>query len=412
MVMAALEFVGEIPFRHVFLTGIVRDGKGRKMSKSLGNSPDPLDIIDKYGTDAFRFTLSMLSPPGKDVLFDEDKVEIGRNFVNKMWQASRMTMAALEGNSGVALFEERPQGEDNSGSSHPFVSAWFAAHGSSLVFEPDLTWEDRWILSALSHCAKDVDSSLNSWRLNEATIRMYEFIWHEFCDWYLELAKNRLYGDGDKRTVLCLLLYVLGESLKLIHPLMPYVTEEIWDILPMTRGLLLENDYPVENPALVNTTADELMEVFQAIVTSTRNIRAQYHVEPGARIPLRIKTPAEGAGLIEETVDGIRHLVKADQVEIGPDVLKEKGSASTPIGRYEIVVPLAGVVDLDAETRRLETERAKIEQELERVGKKLGNEKFITRAKPEVVQKERDKKEKMESELEKLLESLSIIRTD
>ena len=382
------------------------------MSKSLGNSPDPLDIIDRYGTDAFRFTLSMLSPPGKDVLFDEEKVEIGRNFVNKIWQASRMTMAALESNRGLDLFEERPPREENSGSGHPFATAWHAAHGSRLVFEPELIWEDRWILSALSRCGADVETSLDSWRLNEGTIRMYEFFWHEFCDWYLELAKVRLYGDGDKRTVLSVLLYVLGESLKLIHPLMPYVTEEIWDILPMTRGLVLENDYPVENPALADAAADDLMEVFQAIVTSTRNIRAQYHVEPGARISLRIKTPADGAGVIEETLDGIRQLAKADRVEIGPDVSKEKGSASTPIGRYEVVVPLAGIVDLDAETSRLETERAKIEKELERVGKKLGNEKFITRAKPEVVQKERDKKVKLESELEKLLESLSIIRTD
>jgi valyl-tRNA synthetase len=346
------------------------------------------------------------------VLFDEEKVEIGRNFVNKIWQASRMTMAALESDSGVDLFEERPPEEENSGSGHPFAEAWFAAHGSRLVFEPELTWEDRWILSALSRSVVDVDSSLDSWRLNEATIRMYEFIWHEFCDWYLELAKIRLYGEGDRRTVLSVLLYVLGESLKLIHPLMPYVTEEIWDILPMTRGLVLENDYPVENPALVDESADSLMEVFQAVVTSTRNIRAQYHVEPGVRIALRIKTPADGDGGIEDTLEGIRQLAKADQVEIGPDVLKEKGSASTPIGRYEVVVPLAGIVDLDAETRRLETERAKIEQELERVGNKLGNEKFITRAKPEVVQKERDKKEKLESELEKLLESLLIIRTD
>jgi valyl-tRNA synthetase len=193
---------------------------------------------------------------------------------------------------------------------------------------------------------------------------------------------------------------------------MPYVTEEIWDILPMTRGLLLENEYPVDDHGLRDPDADELMGVFQAVVTSARNIRAQYHVEPGARIPLRVKTPETGAVKIEEVLDGVRQLVKADRVEVGPEVTKEKGSASTPIGKYEVVVPLSGVVDLDAEARRLETEKAKIEQELERVGRKLDNEKFITRAKPEVVQKERDKKEQLESELEKLSESLSIIRTD
>jgi valyl-tRNA synthetase len=408
MIMASLEFLGEIPFSHVFLTGIVRDGKGRKMSKSLGNSPDPLDIIDKYGTDAFRFTLSMLSPPGKDVLFDEEKVEMGRNFVNKIWQASRMTMAAVEKNADLELYGDSPDAKV-AGS---FADAWNAAHGSHLAFQPELTWEDRWILSALNRCAVDVEGSFATWRLNEGTARIYDFVWHEFCDWYLELAKIRLYGDGDKRPVLAVLLYVLGESLKLIHPLMPYVTEEIWDILPMSGGLLLNNAFPVENPSLADAEADEQMAVFQSIVTATRNIRAQYNVPPGAKIPLRVKTPPDGERLVKATVEGIIQLAKVDDIEIGPDVAKEKGSAATPIGRHEVVVPLADVVDLDAEVKRLETEKTKIEQDLERVDKKLGNDNFVTRAKPEVVQRERDKKSRLESEMEKLVESIAIIKAD
>lgn len=416
MIMASLEFRGEIPFSQVFLTGIVRDGEGRKMSKSLGNSPDPLDIIAKYGTDAFRFTLSMLSPPGKDVLFEEEKVELGRNFVNKIWQASRMITSALESNSDLEIFADAQTGAEPSGkdadATGGFAGAWSKAHVSPLAFETDLTWEDRWILAALGRCAGDVENKFSTWRLNEGTTRIYEFFWHEFCDWYLELAKIRLYGDGDKRTVLAVLLYVLGESLKLIHPLMPYVTEEIWDALPMTSGLLLENAYPVEDESLADTAAEEQMAVFQEIVTVTRNIRAQYHVNPGARIPLRVKTPDGGERLIEETVEGIRQLAKVEEVAIGPDVAKEKGSAATPIGGYEVVVPLAGVVDLDAEAVRLEAEKKKIKQELDRVVKKLGNENFVTRAKPEVVQKERDKKTRFESEFNKLVESLSIIRGD
>jgi valyl-tRNA synthetase len=408
MIMAALEFRGEIPFSHVFLTGIVRDDKGRKMSKSLGNSPDPLDIIAKYGTDAFRFTLSMLSPPGKDVLFREDKVEMGRNFVNKIWQASRMVMSAVESNDDLDLFGETGDGRDTGA----FAQAWRSAHGSALGFETDLRWEDRWVLSALNRCAADMDASFGSWRLNEGTARVYEFFWHEFCDWYLELAKIRLYGDQDKRTVLTVLLYVLGESMKLIHPLMPYVTEELWHTLPMTRGLLLDNPYPTEMKELRDGDADEQMTVFQAIVTSVRNIRAQYRVDPGARIAARVKTPADGAGVVEEVAEGIRQLARVDDLQIGPDVEKEKGSAATPIGRFEVVVPLAGVVDLEAEARRLQAEKAKIEGELARVAGKLGNEKFVTRAKPEVVQKERDKKATLESERDKLAESLAIIKTD
>jgi valyl-tRNA synthetase len=416
MMMASLEFLGEIPFSDVFLTGIVRDSKGRKMSKSLGNSPDPLDIIDRYGTDAFRFTLSMLSPPGKDVHFDEGKVEMGRNFVNKIWQASRMVMTAVENNSGTRLFDRSEQAGDQAGDragdSAGFTGLWAARYGCRLAFEPRLTWEDRWILGAVNRCAADVDASFTTWRLNEGTSRIYEFFWHEFCDWYIELAKNRLYGDGDKRTVLAVLLHVLAESVKLIHPLMPYVTEEIWDILPMTDGLLLENPYPSEYPGLADGAAQRQMEAFQSIVTAARNIRAQYNGPPGASIALRVRTPADQVGELEETADGIRQLARVDELQIGPEVAKEKGSAATPIGRLEVVVPLAGVVDLDAETSRLKSEKDKIEVELAKVVAKLGNEKFVTRAKPEVVQKEREKKARLESERDKLVESIAIIKTD
>ena len=409
MIMASLEFVGEIPFRHVFLTGIVRDEKGRKMSKSLGNSPDPLDIIDKYGTDAFRFTLSMLSPPGKDVLFNEDKVEMGRNFVNKIWQASRMVMTAVEANADLELVAPDTSDGNAEGA---FALAWSAAHDNSLAFEPDLTWEDRWILSALGRCAADVEASFESWRLNDGTARIYDFVWHEFCDWYLELAKVRLYGDGDRRTVLAVLLYVLGESVKMLHPVMPYVTEELWDIFPMTSGLVLENRYPESTAALRDPEADEQMNVFQSIVTAVRNIRAQYHVDPGARIPVSVRTPAGNESVVAVTIEGICQLARVSDVEIGPGVVKEKGSAATPIGGFEVVVPLSGVVDLDAEIRRLETEKAKIEEELVRTDNKLGNEKFVARAKPEVVEKEREKKARLASERDKLVESIGIINSE
>ncbi len=407
MIMASLEFVGEIPFRHVFLTGIVRDGQGRKMSKSLGNSPDPLDVIDKYGTDAFRFTLSMLSPPGKDVFFEEEKIELGRNFVNKIWQASRFTLSSV---GDDALW-----GDGDGTSADGFAGAWVRAHGSELVFEPDLQWEDQWILSALDHCACDVEENWNDWRLNEGTARIYDFFWHDFCDWYLELAKIRLYGDGDKRTVQCMLLFVLGESLKLLHPLMPYVTEEIWEKLPMASGLLLENDYPRPDATRIDADADARMVLFREIVTAARNIRAEYRVNPSARIPLRVKTPAGDEArraAIESTRDGIVQLARVESLEIGSDVVKEKGSAATPIGDVEVIVPLAGVVDLDEEMRRLEREKEKIEKDLEQVGRKLSNDKFVARANPDVVAREREKQHRLQMERDKLIESMSIINAD
>jgi valyl-tRNA synthetase len=385
----------------------VRDGLGRKMSKSLGNSPDPLDIIDKWGTDAFRFTLSMLSPPGKDVFFDEDKLEIGRNFTNKIWQASRLVMSAVEK-------ESRPVFADGAAapSREPFALLWRDAHGSSLAFAPDPAWEDRWILSALSRCALDTNRACEEWRLNDAAARVYDFFWHDFCDWYLELAKVRLYGEGDGRTVLAVLLYVLGESIKLMHPLMPYVTEEIWSVLPMTNGLLLEQRYPSGDERAVDAEAEARMGLLRDVVTSVRNIRAAYRVAPAARIPVRVQAPEHRAALLREAADGILRLAGVASLVAGPAVTKEKGDAATPIGDIEVVVPLRGVVDFDAERGRLERERGKVEGDLAAVNAKLANESFVARAKPEVVEREREKRARLETELGKLSESIGLLRAD
>ncbi|MCH7549266.1 MAG: class I tRNA ligase family protein, partial [Candidatus Krumholzibacteriota bacterium] len=376
-----------------------------KMSKSLGNSPEPMDVIDRWGTDAFRFTLSMLSPPGRDIFFDESRLEMGRNFLNKIWQASRMITSAVDKNDAEIF------GDGKSGPG-AFADAWKSAHGSTLSFTPQLNWEDRWILSALGRCAADVEQSFSEWRLNDGASRIYDFFWHDFCDWYLELAKIRLYDDDeDRRTVLAVLLYVLGESLKFVHPLMPYVTEEIWETLPMTGGLLLENRYPRFVSALSNEDADAQMSLFREIVTAARNIRAQYNVNPGVRIPLRVKTPEGGEELIESAREGIVSLVRVDPLDVGPDMKKEKGSAMTPVGAYEVIVPLAGVVDLQSEYDRLKRERGKIEKDLDQVERKLANKNFVSRAKPEVVQKERDKYDRLSSDLEKLTESMEIIKS-
>ncbi len=402
MSMASIEFLGELPFTDVFLTGIVRDAKGRKMSKSLGNSPDPLDIIDRYGTDALRFTLIMLSPPGRDVFFAEEKLETGRNFINKLWQASRLILGAYEKDS-AGLFGDRDNADD------PFAGSWGELYGQGLGFEPEYSWEDRWILGALDQCVRDVDEKLNGWRLNEAASRIYDFFWNEFCDWYLELAKIRLYGDGDKKTVLSILLYTLGESIRMLHPFVPYVTEELWAELPMSDGLVMTAPYPVPNDGLVDDEAMTRMTLFKGLVTSARNIRAQYGVTPSTAIELRIKTPGDGAASIEMFSCGLKQLVRADCLVFGPDVEKEKGSASSPVGAYEIIIPLAGVANIEGEIARLEKEKKKIEGELSGVVKKLSNENFVARAREDVVQKARDKREILETELSKIVESLNII---
>jgi valyl-tRNA synthetase len=402
MIMASLEFMGEIPFRHVFLTGIVRDGLGRKMSKSLGNSPDPLDIIDRYGTDALRFTLVMLSPPGRDVFFAEEKLETGRNFVNKLWQASRLVVGAYE-KEAPELLGGKSAGDD------PLARAWEHSYRGALGFAPDLGWEDRWILSALDRCIRDVDSDLRGWRLNEAASRVYDFFWSEYCDWYLELAKIRLYGEGDKRTVLAVLLYTLAESVKLAHPFLPYVTEELWSSLPMTLGLVIRAGYPISREGFADAEADRRMDLFTGLVTAARNIRSLYRVSPSARIELRIKTPAIEDSLVDEFSAGLRQLVRADHLLCGPDVGKEKGCASTPVGAYEVIVPLAGVADLEEEVARLRKERRQIQSDLAVVEGKLSNRDFLAKAKEEVVQKAREKRDTLGTELAKIEESLKII---
>ncbi|MCI0451322.1 MAG: valine--tRNA ligase, partial [Candidatus Latescibacteria bacterium] len=393
MIMASLEFMREVPFRHVFLTGIVRDGIGRKMSKSLGNSPDPLDIIDTWGTDAFRFTLSMLSPPGKDVFFEEAKLELGRNFGNKMWQASRLILGALE-KEGTPLFNPGASGD----------------LATTLAFKPEFAWEDRWILSALSRCASETNRCFEEWRLNEGTARIYDFFWHDFCDWYLELAKVRLYGEGDKRTVLAVMVHVLGESLKLLHPLMPYITEEIASALPTSNGkLLLEQVYPLGDESALDAEAEGRMTVLRDVVTSVRNVRAAYRVNPGQKIPVRVRAQEPKAALVREASDGIVRLAGVATLEVGPDVAKEKGSAATPIGDIEVVIPLAGVVDVEAERARLTREREKVDAELAQVASKLANEGFVAKAKPEVVERERARRARLETELSKLVESLALL---
>jgi len=403
MIMASLEFMGEIPFRHVFLTGIVRDGVGRKMSKSLGNSPDPLDLIDRWGTDAFRFTLSMLSPPGKDVFFDEEKLEIGRNFTNKMWQAARLVLGAVEKESAPLFAEDGPE------RAGAFAAAWRRAHQTELAFDPALAPEDRWILSALERCSADVNRAFDEWRLNDAATRLYDFFWHDFCDWYLELAKVRLYGEGDRRTVLTVLLHVLGSSMKLMHPIMPYVTEEIWSELPSARGLLLASDYPRGDDALFDPDADRRMTMLRDVVVAVRNVRAAYRVSPSARIPVLVRAPHASAEILRAVEDGILRLAGAASLEVGPAVAKEKGSAATPIGDIEVVVPLSGIVDLDAERARLEKEMQKVDKELSDVQSRLANESFVSRAKPDVVGREREREARLVTERGKLAESLALL---
>jgi valyl-tRNA synthetase len=289
---------------------------------------------------------------------------------------------------------------------------WREAFGSSLAFDPALAWEDRWILSALERCAIDANRCFEDWRLNEGTSRIYDFFWHDFCDWYLELAKVRLYGEGERRTTVAVLLFCLGESMKLMHPLMPYVTEEIWSALPMARGLLMENRYPAGDASCVDAEAEGRMQLLRDVVVAVRNVRAAYRVNPGVRVPVRVRASGKSVALLREAADGVLRLAGAAALEVGPAVAKEKGSAATPIGEIEVIVPLAGVVDVEAERARLDRERRKVEKELGDVRGKLGNEGFVAKARPEVVARERERQARLEAERDRLVESLRLLHAE
>jgi valyl-tRNA synthetase len=337
------------------------------------------------------------------VFFDEEKLELGRNFTNKLWQASRLVIAALEKEEKPIIASDKKALSDN------FSMMWQDAFGSSLAFAPELSWEDRWVLSALERCAADTQRSFSEWRLNDAASRIYDFFWHDFCDWYLELAKVRLYGEGDRRTVLSVMLFVLGESMKLVHPIMPYVSEEIWSILPMTKGLLLENRYPTGDGRGIDEEAEARMQLLRDVVVAVRNVRAAYRVNPGLKIPIRVRAPEGRAALLREAAEGVQRLAGAASLDAGPAVVKDRGSATTPIDDIEVIVPLAEFVDLDAERARLTKEAEKVEKELGDVTNKLGNEGFVSKARPEVVERERERRSRLELEHGKLLETLKLL---
>jgi valyl-tRNA synthetase len=371
MIMASLEFMGEVPFRHVFLTGIVRDAAGRKMSKSLGNSPDPLDIIEKYGTDAFRFTLVMLSPPGRDVFFAEAKLETGRNFVNKLWQASRLVLGAYE-KDGAGLSADR------GASSHPFAKAWKERYRGELAFEPDLSWEDRWILSALDRCVRDVDADLEGWRLNDAAARLYDFFWSEYCDWYLELAKAGLADPAAtparRAATWRTLAWVLERYVRLLHPVMPFITEAIWARTPHEPGdpaLLIVASWPSADRerGLADPAIGAAVEALIDLIRAVRNARSEAGIEAGtvleADIVLPDATLRDAYAALAEPMGRLARL-RPVRVHASLDVLP--GAAA---GGWLAVITSAGEARLSRGSGDLDRERARLERELVDVRRQL-----------------------------------------
>ncbi|NOY82514.1 MAG: valine--tRNA ligase [Kiritimatiellaeota bacterium] len=395
MIMAGLEFMGDIPFREVYFTSIIRDDQGRKLSKSLGNSPDPLEVIATYGADALRFTMVYIAPMGQDIRYSNEKCEIGRNFANKVWNAVR--------------FRTR-QG--------PCSSNWQQVDD---LHAAELRADDRWVLARISETAAAVQSALERFRFHEVARLLYEFAWNEFCDWYLESAKAAL-RNGDparRRTVLRVFDYTMSVLLRLLHPVMPFVTEELYHQL----GYAGEDDsimlapwpQPFSDKTLAQLAAGpEVVQRVQAkfdLVRNVRNIRAQYVIAPNRRVRVIIvPTAPENEAFLREDASALEALLYASEVEFAAAAPEDAGPAATAVSTIATAyVPLAEVVDLAAEKARLRKQAEETLGFLTRARKKLANENFVTRAPSEVVERERQRAVELEDRLTRLREQLGAL---
>ncbi|MCX7798246.1 MAG: valine--tRNA ligase [Melioribacter sp.] len=373
MIIAGMHFMKEIPFKDVYFTSTVRDVQGRKMSKSLGNSPDPLDLINEYGADALRYTMTYISPLGQDVYFSNEMVEIGRNFANKIWNAGRfLLMNAQTVKIDLSLKDEY------------------------------VDFTDRWIYSRFNKTIKEFTNSIDNFEVNTASKIIYSYVWNDFCDWYVELIKERLYHgtEEEKSAVLTRAILLYEEMLKLVHPFMPFITEEIWQLLDSRKEgeSISITSFPEYNEKMIDESAEREIEFVQNIITSIRNIRAEMNIPPAKKINVYLKTDR----ITEAQSKYIKSLVKVDQLVVDSNIQKPKASASAVVKGCDIFVPLEGLIDLHVERHRIQKEIARLSSLLEGVKKKLSNESFISKAPAEVIEKEKNKMNDWQKALEKL----------
>lgn len=385
MIMTGVKFMDDIPFKDVYIHALVRDEHGQKMSKSKGNVIDPLIMMDRYGTDAFRFTLAAFAAQGRDIILSEKRIEGYRSFCNKIWNATRFILMNLGENF-------KPQMPDTS----------------------KLEVFDRWMLHTANMAVKNVNAALKEYRFNEAANLIYEFWWNEFCDWYLELVKQRIYSkdpaavdssDAAKQV----LYYVLGTGLKLLHPFMPFITEEIWSIIKQDSDTdIMVSQWPEFKQSLVFADESGYAETFKEIIYKIRNVRGEMNIPPDkkAAVVFRTASPLITKIINTESVH-IQALAKVESVEINAGYVPEKTDASAVMNDLEIFLPLKGLIDTDKEKARLEKEIGRINQELQRVEGKLNNESFTGKAPADVIEKEKAKQREYRDMLDKLQESLS-----
>jgi valyl-tRNA synthetase len=361
MMMMGLRFMGEVPFRDVYIHAIVRDAEGQKMSKSKGNVIDPLTVIDEFGCDAFRFTLAAFAAMGRDVRLSNDRIAGYRNFINKLWNAARFVEIKREGVATTCRLPDDPK----------------------LIVS-------KWIRSRLASAIEDVREAIESYRFNDAAGRIYTFIWHEYCDWYIEIAKIALEESADaKAETLAMLTGVLEQALRLLHPIAPFVTEELWQSLPAAGradGSIMRAAYPEPHASWRQPDADAEMEAVIDVVRSARNIRSEMNIPMKADLDLWVgEGPARA--IVTRHADLVKRLGRIGRVHI--DGAAPHGSATAVAASTEISIPIAEHVDLKAEAARLKKEIQRLAGEIGKLEGKLGNASFIERAPVEVVEKDR-----------------------
>jgi valyl-tRNA synthetase len=387
MMMMGLKFMDQVPFKDVYIHALVRDAQGQKMSKSKGNVIDPLHVIDEYGADAFRYTLVSFAAMGRDIKLSTDRIAGYKAFANKLWNASRFALMNLEDFDPATIDLDRLELSD----------------------------ADRWILTHLDRTIKQTDQTLSDYKFNDAASTLYAFTWHSFCDWYIELAKDDLYGDDAqaKARVQAVLFTVLEQLLRLLHPFMPFITEEIWQALPGQRptASIMQADYPDGKCLPVDDEGTARMDLVMDVIRSIRNIRGEMDVPPGRQIAAVLDCKStEVVSILERGSSAIRMLGKIGDLTVGHGVERPEQAATQVVGEVEIFLPLAGLVDIAEEEKRLQKEIAKVQKDVDLFTKKLSNEKFVANAPAHVLEKDRGKLKDAEEKLGILTASLGKIR--
>lgn len=384
MVFSGLEQMEESPFKHVFIHGLVRAADGRKMSKSFNNGVDPLDIIDQYGADALRFMLATGNSPGNDMRFQIERVEASRNFANKLWNASRFVLTGLE--------------------SHP----------GELDDTDQLNLADQWILSRANSLMAEVTANMDKFEIGVAATKLYEFVWNEYCDWYIELAKKRLYSEDPKakQTVQRVLVKVLSDALKMLHPFIPYITEEIWQHIPGQENYLIRAAWPIKDDSRINEAAELEMELIMAAIKNIRNVRAEMDVVPSRKARLLVKTSEKTNRILMTNAEYLVSLASASEVVSVQDESEiPEDAVVVVIEGGELFLPLDDLIDFAKELDRLEKEQKKLEGEVSRVASKLSNEGFVAKAPAKLIDEEKAKQAKFEEMLSNVNERIAKMKS-